>query len=362
MQRSVVGGTAGMSDIAQRRGGADEPQAEAAIRLGQSDVRCRPLGVGAWSWGDRLFWGYGREYGEAEVQGAFQASIAAGVTLCDTAEVYGLGQSERLLGRFIREAGAPGQGADPGEPRQGAGDSVVRPEAPLVATKFLPLPWRLRRSDLVRALRGSLQRLGLERVDLYQLHFPLPLLTVDARMDALASAVEAGLARAVGVSNYGADDLRKAHRALARRGIPLASNQVQYSLAHRLPERDGVVEACRDLGVTVIAYSPLGMGALTGKYGVHRPLPGVRGRQYGRRRLEAMQPLLDALDQLGAAHGGASAPQVALNWLLCKGTVPIPGAKNAQQAQENAGALGWRLAPEEVARLDDLSAGVSDEG
>lgn len=369
MQQSVGHSTAGTSGIAQRPGGANGAHAEELIRLGRSDVRCRPIGVGAWSWGDRLFWGYGRGYGEAEVQGAFQASIAAGVTLIDTAEVYGLGQSERLLGRFIRAAGAPGQGSDSGEARRGAaaegpgqeaGSHVARPGAPIVATKFLPLPWRLRHGDLVKALRGSLKRLDLERVDLYQLHFPLPLLTVDARMDALASAVEAGLARAVGVSNYGADDLRKAHHALARRGIPLASNQVQYSLAHRRPERDGVAEACRDLGVTLIAYSPLGMGALTGKYDVHRPLPGARGRQYGRRRLEEMQPLLEALVQIGAAHGGASVPQVALNWLLCKGTVPIPGAKNARQAQENAGALGWRLAPEEVARLDDLSGGVGE--
>ncbi|MDQ3699776.1 MAG: aldo/keto reductase [Chloroflexota bacterium] len=360
MQGSVGHSTAGRSGIAQRPGDTNESHAEGLIRLGRSEVRCRPLGVGAWSWGDRLFWGYGRGYGEAEVQGAFEASIASGVTLIDTAEVYGLGQSERLLGGFIREAGAPGQGADPEGSGQGAGDHVVPSVAPIVATKFLPLPWRLRHGDLVKALRGSLKRLGLERVDLYQLHFPLPLLTVDARMDALASAVEAGLARAVGVSNYGAADLRKAHYALARRGIPLASNQVQYSLAHRRPERDGMAEACRDLGVTLIAYSPLGMGALTGKYGVQRPLPGVRGRQYGRRRLEEMQPLLDAMGQLGAVHGGASVPQVALNWLLCKGTVPIPGAKNARQAQENAGALGWRLAPEEVAKLDHLSGGVGE--
>ncbi len=333
-----------------------DSHAEATIRLGQTDVRCRPLGLGTWSWGDRLVWGYGRDYDEGEVQGAFQASHAAGVTLFDTAEMYGNGQSERLLGRFIREApGPPGPGTH--DSREGGLEgTAVSAGTPLVATKFFPFPWRLRGADLIKALRGSLKRLGLERVDLYQIHWPMPLLTVEARVDALAGAVAAGLTRAVGVSNYNAADLRRAHYALARRGIPLASNQVHYSLAYRRPERDGVLQACRDLGVTLIAYSPLGMGVLTGKYGPDRPLSGMRGRRFGKQRLTELRPLLQALPQIGAAHGGASPSQVALNWLLCKETVPIPGAKNARQAQQNAGALGWRLTAEEVATLDRLSA------
>ncbi|MGH2368394.1 MAG: aldo/keto reductase, partial [Chloroflexota bacterium] len=226
---------------------ADTSQAS-TLQLGHTDVRISPLGVGTWAWGDRLFWGYGRGYGDADLQAAFQGSLGAGVTLFDTAEIYGRGQSERLLGRFCHAI---------------ARDQVPQP---VVATKFFPFPWRLRRQDLLRALRGSLQRLGLERVDLYQMHWPYAPVPIETWMDALADAVEAGLARAVGVSNYNVKQLRRAHAALARRGVPLASNQVQYSLLHRRPERDGVAQACRDLGVTLIAYSPLELGLLTGKY------------------------------------------------------------------------------------------------
>jgi aryl-alcohol dehydrogenase-like predicted oxidoreductase len=309
------------------------------VPLGQTGVLVSPLGIGTWAWGDRLFWGYGRSYGETDVRGAFEVSLAAGATLFDTAEIYAGGTSERLLGRFVRDVREAG-----------------RPPPPVVATKFFPFPWRLRRADLLSALLGSLRRLGLPRVDLYQLHWPMPLLTVERRMDALAAAGETGLARAVGVSNYNAKELRRAHAALARRGIPLASNQVKYSLLERRPERDGVLAATRELGVTLIAYSPLAQGLLTGKYGPDRPPPGARARRFGRRRLEALPPLLAELRAVGENHGGKTPAQVSLNWLIGKGAVPIPGAKDARQAGDNAGALGWRLTPDEVERLDRLSA------
>ena len=308
---------------------------ERPVRLGGSEVEVSPLGTGTWAWGDRLTWGYGRDYDEGDCRGAFAASLGAGLTLFDTAELYGWGESERLLGRFIRERG-------------------LRPETAVVATKFFPYPWRLRHGDAVAALRGSLSRLGLPRVDLYQLHWPLPVFSVARRMDALAETVQAGLTRAVGVSNYTAADLRRAHAALARRGIPLASNQVHYSLLHRSPERDGVLAACRELNVTLMAYSPLEQGLLTGKYGPGRPPPARRRRRAGPHP-ETLVPLVAALRAAGEAHGGKTPAQVALNWLLCRGALPIPGAKRPDQARDNAGALGWRLTPEEVETLDRLS-------
>jgi len=308
---------------------------DAAVRLGQTDVCVTPLGVGTWAWGDRHFWGYGREYGEQDVREAIAASLEHGVTFFDTAEIYGGGQSERLLGQGIR----------------GLREQVV------VATKFMPFPWRLSRRSLLRALRRSLERLGLGQVDLYQVHGPLPPLPVETWAEALADVVEAGLARTVGVSNFSADQIRRAHRVLARRGIPLASVQVEYSLLHRKPERNGVLATCRELGITLIAYSPLAMGLLTGKYSPENPPPGLRRLLHGRRRLEAIAPVIRLLRSIGEAHGGKTPAQVALNWLICKGVVPIPGAKNARQARENAGALGWRLTPEEVERLDQVSSG-----
>jgi aryl-alcohol dehydrogenase-like predicted oxidoreductase len=149
--------------------------------------------------------------------------------------------------------------------------------------------------------------------------------------------------------------MQRAHTALARRGIPLASNQVEYSLWQRKPETSGLLEVCRQLDVTLIAYSPLAQGLLTGKYTPKNPPPGVRGRRYGR-ALGKVQPLVSLLRDLGAVHGGKTPAQVALNWTICKDAVPIPGAKNARQAMDNAGALGWRLSPEQVQALDRASA------
>lgn len=298
------------------------------------------MGVGTWQWGDTFIWQYGTGYADADVRAAFDAALAAGLTFFDSAEVYGLGRSERFLGEFIH---APGGASVP-----------VR-----VATKFFPAPWRPTRGSVVRALRGSLKRLRLPAVDLYQIHWPSPTASVETLMAGLADAVEAGLARAVGVSNFDLQRTERAHAALARRGVPLASNQVHYSLLNRQVERAGLLARCGALGVTVIAYSPLEMGLLSGKYTPERPPPGTRAFRYAPRYLARIQPLVARLREMGAARdqpGGERSPaQVALNWTMCKGTIPIPGAKNAQQMQQNAGALGWRLTPDEVAELDEAS-------
>jgi aryl-alcohol dehydrogenase-like predicted oxidoreductase len=304
------------------------------ISLGCTDLQVTPLGIGTWAWGDRRTWGYGRTHTEADLQAAFESSLAAGINLFDTAEIYGGGQSELLLGRFIKAA----------------------QQRVVVATKFMPYPWRLRRGNLLRALRQSLDRLGLARVDLYQIHWPFPPRSTETRVDELAKVVESGLVRAAGVSNYSAEQTRRARAVLARHGIVLASNQVEYSLLKRSPERNGVMQTCRELGIALIAYSPIAMGVLSGKYTSQNPPTGMlRGSRFSRKYLARIQPLIGLLRQIGQAHDGRNPAQVALNWVMCKGAVPIPGAKNARQAQENAGALGWRLAENEIASLDAAS-------
>lgn len=315
-------------------------EAQPTILFGPPEVgiRINPLGTGAWSWGSRLYWSYGRTHTESDVRGAFQASLEAGVTLFDTASLYGFGRSERLLGRFIDDADVY--------------DKVI------IATKYLPLPWRFRRNDLLRALKGSLTRLGVERVDLYQVHWPIPPTHIRQWAEALAEAYEQGLVRAVGVSNYNVDQMLHTHEVLSQRGIPLASNQIAYSLLQRRPERDGVLALCREMGVTPIAYSPLHGGLLTGKYTPDAKPPGLRGLRFRGRYLRSIQPLLALLREIGAAHDGKTSSQVALNWLICKGAVPIPGAKTAAQAQDNAGALGWALTDDELARLDEASSAL----
>lgn len=293
------------------------------------------MGLGAWQWGDRIIWQYGHGYGVEEVRQAFQVSIREGIYFVDTAELYGNGLSERLLGRFLKETEQP----------------------ILIATKFFPMPWRFGKSALPRALKGSLARMGIENVDLYQIHWPSPLMSTETMMEGMAECVKSGMARTVGVSNFGPTRMVAAYSALARHNIPLASNQVHYSLLNRDAEKDGTLARCKELGIRLIAYSPLEKGLLTGKYSADSPPPGSRARLYTN-LVGRIQPLLKLMTQFGQDHGGKSNAQVALNWLMCKGTLPIPGAKNAEQAVENAGALGWRLTEEEVAKLDETSTMV----
>jgi aryl-alcohol dehydrogenase-like predicted oxidoreductase len=305
----------------------------ATVPIGKTGVRVPPLGIGIWSWGDRMFWGYEKGYGEADIRSAFDYCLDAGINFFDTAEVYGMGQSETLLGKFLAAGGRPA----------------------VVATKFFPFPYRLTKGSLKRALRGSLRRLRLGRVDLYQIHQPIPPVPVPVWMDALADAVGDGTILAAGVSNYNVARTGAAHQALAARGIPLASNQISYSLLQRGPERSGLISLCRDLGVTVIAYSPLMQGVLTGRYTPGNPPPGMRRFRFSRSYLERVQPLLAAMREIGQGHAGAPLSQIALNWVIAKGAIPIPGVKNRRQAEEAAGSLKWRLTAEEVAQLDKLS-------
>jgi aryl-alcohol dehydrogenase-like predicted oxidoreductase len=305
------------------------------VPLGQSGIMVPPVGVGTWQWGDRIWWQYGSRYGDAEVRAAYSAAKLGGALLFDSAEIYGMGKSERLLGLLSRDD-----------------DAVV------VATKFFPFPWRLRTDDLTRALRGSLRRLGGRRVDLYQVHWPSPPRPIEQWVDALARVMTLGLTRSVGVSNYDRPQTVRAAEALRKRGVFLASNQIAYSLLNRSAERNGVLKACTEMGVAVIGYSPLAMGMLSGKYSEANPPPGIRRYRFPRSRLSALSPLISTVRRIAAARE-RTASQIALNWVICKGAIPIPGAKNAQQAQENCGALGWRLTPDEVAELDEVSAPVS---
>ena len=303
------------------------------VSLGKTDVQITTVGIGTWAWGDRLIWGYGGDsYDDADIRQAFEVSLEHGANWFDTAEVYGMGKSERFLGEFLPAAS--------GEVR--------------VATKFFPFPWRFRQQALERALKKSLQRLELNQVDLYQIHTPLGWWSKPAFLSALAGAVQAGLTRAVGVSNFNTEQTRLAHDTLQAAGVHLASNQVEYSLFDRRIEKNGLLEYCLEHDITVIAYSPLAKGMVTGKYGPDNPPPGPRKRIYPPEKLQQVQPLINLLKEIGAARGKTPA-QIALNWTICKGTVPIPGAKNARQAADNLGAMGWRLNPDEVLALDQAS-------
>jgi len=306
-----------------------------ARTLAGTDVAIPLLGVGTWAWGDASTWGMGTyDHGltRESIGEAWDASIDAGATLFDTAEVYGGGESERIIGSLLA--------ADPG-----------RAARVVLATKFMPSPWKLDvRSSLRSALRASLDRLGVAAVDLYQLHGPISLRSHGALADALAAVHADGLVRAVGVSNYSVKETRSMAAALERRGLRLATNQIEFSLLRRAPETSGLLAACTDLGVVPLAYSPIGQGRLTGKYSAAAPPPGKRN--FSNHPMAVVDGIVAELRSIGEAHGGRTPGQVALNWVIAKGAVPIPGAKNRHQAEENAGALGWDLDGDEVARLD----------
>jgi aryl-alcohol dehydrogenase-like predicted oxidoreductase len=317
----------------------DALQRELTIGLAD-ELNVAPLGVGAWAWGSTRLWGYGKEYNRSDVGKAFRTSMAEGITLVDTAEMYGNGASERIIGEILREGGFEA--------------------TPIIATKFAPLPYRFSAKSLLSAVDKSLERLGIETIDLYQIHFPNPIFKINSLMDALAETVKAGKVRRVGVSNYDADQMQRAHDRLASHGVSLASNQVEYSLLQRAPETNRVLEASRDLGVTLIAYSPIAQGLLTGKYGLGvRPSGLVRrmGRAFGEQNLKKIEPVLNILREIGEAHDKQPA-QVALNWLITqRNAFPIPGAKNERQARQNAGALGWEMTGEEAEKLELATLG-----
>ena len=295
------------------------------------------MGLGAWQWGDRLVWGYGQTHTDKDIREAFQASLNLGVRLIDTAEIYGSGYSERLLGQFLKETDQP----------------------VLVATKFFPWPWRITKGFIPRALKGSLDRIGIDAVDLYQIHTSTPLMSPENMMEGMIECVKLGLTRTIGVSNFGEKRMLRAYSTLAQHGIPLASNQVHYSLLSREVEKNGTLARCKELGIRLIAYSPLEKGLLTGKYSSENPPPGVRASQYAE-LLKRLPPVLKLLQEIGLNHGDKTVSQVSLNWLICKGTLPIPGAKNLKQAELNAGGAGWKLTDDEVAQLDEATDDIRE--
>jgi aryl-alcohol dehydrogenase-like predicted oxidoreductase len=305
--------------------------------LGQNGPTVTALGIGTWAWGDKLFWSYGSDYGVPQVKEAFAATLDSGISFFDTAEIYGLGESEKLLGQFMKELGRPAQ----------------------IATKYFPVPWRLNAQSVTDAVTESLKRLQVEQVELYQVHMPFSFfMSQETLMNALADEVKRGRIATVGVSNYSAEQMREAHGYLAARGVPLAVNQVQYSLLARKIETNGILDTARQLGVTILAYSPLAQGLLTGKYTRENYIEPTGARRldprFSKSGLEKIALVMNVLNQLGEKHDRTPA-QVSLNWLIAQGVIPIPGAKTAQQAIQNAGALGWSLTPEEIAKLEQVT-------
>jgi aryl-alcohol dehydrogenase-like predicted oxidoreductase len=290
-------------------------------------ARLSAIGLGTWQFGSSE-WGYGGEYARQVAGAIVNRAIELGVNLIDTAEIYGLGRSEKIVGESI--AGRRG--------------SVF------VATKLFPigLPFQV-----AGRARRSARRLRTDHIDLYQLHWPSALFPPRSTMPRMKRLVDSGLIGHIGVSNHSLAQWQEAEQAA---GVRVLSNQVQFSLVNRAPERELLPWAQKE-GRVVMAYSPLAQGLLSGRYQQAPPRNFRRMRRaFSAESRERAQPLIDALGEIGSRHSATNA-QIALAWLIRKpNVVAIPGASSVKQLEENVAAAGIDLSDEEDARLSALSA------
>lgn len=311
-------------------------------QLGKTGLLVTPIGLGAWqfSGGRGGALGSWSSMPSQQMDAVVAAAIEGGMNWVDTAELYGSGRSEKAITHAMQALG-------------------LGKEDVLLATKWNPL---FRTAQSIReTIDRRIECLAPYPVTLHQVHFPASFSSIEDEMAAMADLIDAGKIRAVGVSNYSASQMRRAHEALQTRGYVLASNQVKYSVLDRRIEKNGILETAKELGITIIAYSPLEMGILTGKF--HRSprlldeRPILR-RIRLRRILEKSRSLVNLLSAIGARYG-ASPSQVALNWLIhAHGdvVVTIPGATKPRHATESAGAMNFGLSPDEIAEIDKASS------
>lgn len=300
------------------------------------------IALGTWSWGTGAVGGdevFGNHLDTAELKPVFDAAMKAGLNLWDTALVYGMGASERVLGSFTK--GCPGQA--------------------ILSTKFTPQIASNAADPVAEMCQGSLERLGTESIDLYWIHNPAD---VERWTPFLIPLVKSGKVKQVGVSNHNLEQIKRAEEILSKEGIHISAVQNHYSLLYRSSEQAGILDYCKEHGITFFAYMTLEQGALSGKYDTAHPLPE------GSQRASTYNPILPQLEeltglmaQIGATHD-ASVAQVAMAWAINKGTVPIIGVTKPHHVEDAAKAAGIKLTANEMAQLEDaaVKTGVDTRG
>jgi pyridoxine 4-dehydrogenase len=335
------------------------------VSAGKSGLTISELGCGTWSWGNRLLWDYDVSQDE-EIYQAYRIVRDAGVTVFDTADSYGTldlnGRAEILLGQFERQYQQESK-MNRRKEWWDFGTSISDDDCnrQQVATKFAPYPWRITRGSIVQAAKESLKRLEQPKLAIAQLHWSTSNyqpFQEGALWEGIADVYDAGLCDAVGVSNFGPKQLIKVANRMNERNVPLAVAQIQYSLMTYGVGKD-MNAACDEVDCRLISYSPLCLGLLTGKYNLDNlPRPGNPRRQLFRELLPGAKDLLETLGAMANTYDKTPA-QIAINWAICKGTVPIPGCRNIQQAASNVKAAAqWRLPLDAISELDRVALAV----
>ncbi len=312
-------------------------------QLGNTEIEITPIGLGTWqfcgSGFGRLYW---NSIPQNEVNTIVKMALDGSINWFDTAEAYGSGKSEKAISTALVRAG------------KSDGEVVI-------ATKWLPI---FRTAKNITKTVGKRQKfLSPFQINLYQVHFPGSFSSIEDQMNAMASLVKEGKIRSVGVSNFSVEQMRQAHAALDKHGLPLASNQVRFNLLDRTVEKQGVLDTAKELGITIIAYSPLAQGLLTGKFhtdpGLVKKLPFYRKRAT-RRMLEKSRPLVTLLEDISSSYN-CTLSEVALSWVINHAgdtVVAIPGASKADHVAQNLRAMNLKLTGDEMKRLDEISRDI----
>ncbi|GJM15956.1 MAG: oxidoreductase [Thermodesulfobacteriota bacterium] len=314
-------------------------------RLGNSDLLVSPVGLGClqFSRGRGISGAMWPSLSRSEINAIVETSIRGGINWFDTAELYGWGESERALSQSID-------------------DLKIKRDEIVIATKWWPV---LRTSSsITTSIDTRLSALNTDKIDLYQIHNSFSFSSISSQMKEMAKLVDLGKVRYVGVSNFSARRMRKAHKELSKYGLTLVSNQVNYSLLKRQIERNGVIDTAKELGISLIAYSPLGRGLLTGKFHDNPDLINKRHifRRYyaslNKGRLKKSSQVIEALKSIAKKYQ-VTPSQIALNWVINSNgstIVTIPGATKVGQARDNAEAIKFELSEDDISYLNDVSS------
>ena len=291
------------------------------------------IALGAWSWGAGAAGGdqvFGNHLFEEELKPVFEKAMECGLNLWDTAAVYGEGTSERILGNFVKD---------------------VRRNSVILSTKFTPQIAGSSPDAMQEMIDGSKERLHTDVIDVYWIHNPMD---IEKWTPDLIPLAKSGQIKTIGVSNHNLAEIKRANEILAAEGLKVSAVQNHYSLLHRSSERAGILDYCKENGITFYSYMVLEQGALTGRYSEENPFPEGSGRAEAYNpHLKELTALIDELKIIGTRFDASSA-QVATAWAIAKGTLPIIGVTKVRQVEEAAKAAQIELSADEISRLERL--------